>query len=251
MLPVLFSLLLGVSGCGNRDKGIMENTRSADLVIYGGTSAAVTAAVQASEMGKEVVIVCPDAHLGGMSASGLGFTDTGDKAVIGGLAREFYHRLYLHYQQDSNWKWESRSGYGNVGQGNVAIDGEYRTMWIFEPSAAEKVFEALLAEQHVAVYREEYLDRDGGVEMTEGAIRAITSLSGKRFEGRVFLDATYEGDLMAAAGVSCQVGREGNDVYGEQWNGVQKGVFHHGHHFRTPISAYRNLGRRAGRERYG
>jgi hypothetical protein len=242
MLPVLFSLLLAVSGCGNRGEGMGQNTRRADLIIYGGTSAAVTAAVQASRMGKEVIIVCPDRHLGGMSSSGLGFTDTGNKAVIGGLAREFYHRLYLHYQDEENWKWESRSDYGNVGQGNVAIDGEYRTMWIFEPSAAEKVFEALLAEQHIPVYREEYLDRAGGVEMKEGTIRAITSLSGKRFEGKVFIDATYEGDLMAASGISYHVGREGEEVYGEKWNGIQKGVFHHGHYFRTPISAYRVAG---------
>ena len=64
-------------------------------------------------MGKSVLVVSPDKHLGGLSAGGLGFTDTGNKAVIGGLAREFYHRLYLHYQQDSAWKWQKREEYGN------------------------------------------------------------------------------------------------------------------------------------------
>ncbi len=173
-----------------------------------------------------------------MTLSGLGFTDTGNKAVIGGLAREFYHRLYLHYQEDDAWKWQERSGYGNIGQGNVAIDGEYRTMWIFEPSAAEGVFEELIREYSIPVYREEYLNRESGVEVSSGSIRSVTTLSGKRFAGKVFIDATYEGDLMAAAGISYHTGREAVDVYGEVWNGVQTGILHHGHHFKTHISPY-------------
>jgi hypothetical protein len=80
----------------------------ADLIIYGGTSAAITAAVQAVKMGKSVLVVSPDKHLGGLSSGGLGFTDTGQKEVIGGLAREFYHRLYLHYQNDSAWQWQKK-----------------------------------------------------------------------------------------------------------------------------------------------
>ena len=80
-----------------------------DVVIYGGTSAAVIAAVEVSQAGKSVVIVCPDKHLGGLTSGGLGFTDTGNKAVIGGLAREFYHRIWQHYQQDDAWKWQTQS----------------------------------------------------------------------------------------------------------------------------------------------
>ena len=76
-----------------------------DVVIYGGTAAAVTAAVQATVMGKTVVIVSPDRHLGGLSSGGLGFTDTGNKAVIGGLAREFYHRVWRHYDSPAAWAW--------------------------------------------------------------------------------------------------------------------------------------------------
>ena len=111
--------------------------------IYGGTAAAVIAAVQAKKMGKSVVIVCPDKHLGGLSSGGLGFTDTGNKAVIGGLSREFYHRVWQHYDQPAAWKWQKREEYGNKGQGTPAIDGEQRTMWIFEPHVAEQVFEDL------------------------------------------------------------------------------------------------------------
>jgi len=158
--------------------------------------------------------------------------------VIGGLARNFYHRLYLHYQQSTSWPWQERSEYGNKGQGNAAIDGNNRTMWIFEPHAAEMAFDQLIKDNAVPLYREEWLDRDGGVRVKGTAIKSIQTLSGKIFKGRVFIDATYEGDLMAAAGVSYHVGREGCDVYGEQWNGVQTGVLHHGHHFTTDISPY-------------
>jgi hypothetical protein len=213
--------------------------KDADIVIYGGTCAAVTAAVQADHMGKSVVIVCPEKHLGGMSSGGLGFTDTGDKSVIGGLSREFYHRLWLHYQKPESWRWQKPEEFGNRGQGTPAIDLERRTMWIFEPHAAEQVFEDFIAECEIPVYRDEWLDRESGVHKDGVRIVSITTLSGKTFTGRMFIDATYEGDLLAGAGVSYHVGREGNDRYGEQYNGVQKDVRHHGHYFKAPISPYR------------
>src|SRR4026208_2447237 len=108
-----------------------------DLVIYGGTSAAITAAVQARRMGKTVVVVSPDEHLGGLSSGGLGVTDTGDKSVIGGLSREFYQRIWGKYDKPAAWKWQTREEYGNKGQGTPAIDGAQRTMWTFEPHRAE------------------------------------------------------------------------------------------------------------------
>src|SRR5690606_39663137 len=83
-----------------------EEVYRADVIVYGGTSAAVIAAVEVARSGKSVIVVSPDVHLGGLSSGGLGFTDTGDKSVIGGLAREFYHRVYLHYQNDEAWKWQ-------------------------------------------------------------------------------------------------------------------------------------------------
>jgi hypothetical protein len=212
-----------------------------DLVIYGGTSAGVIAAVQAKRMGKTVVIVGPDTHLGGLSSGGLGFTDTGNKAVIGGLSREFYHRIWQAYQRPETWKWQRREDYGNKGQGTPAIDGEQRTMWIFEPRVAEQVFEALVREHQIPVHRDEWLDRATGVTKSGGRITAIRTLSGRTYAGRMFIDATYEGDLMAAAGVEYHVGREAQRTYGEQWNGVQTGVLHHRHHFgalKTKISPY-------------
>jgi hypothetical protein len=213
-----------------------------DVVVYGGTSAGVIAAVQAKKMGKSVIVVGPDVHLGGLSSGGLGYTDTGNKAVIGGLARNFYHRVWVEYQKDSTWAWQRPEAFGNKGQGTVAMDKDERTMWIFEPSVAEKVFEDYVKEFGLTVLRDEWLDRAKGVRLADGRIAEITMLSGKKFAGKMFIDATYEGDLLAAAGVSYHVGREANSAYGEEWNGNQVGILHHGHHFgavKKPISAYK------------
>jgi FAD dependent oxidoreductase len=224
---LLVILLLSITSTA----GTQTPNRQYDLVVYGGTAAAVTAAVQARIMGKSVVIVSPDKHLGGLSSGGLGFTDTGDKAVIGGLARDFYHRVWRRYERPEAWKWEKREQYGAKGQGTPAIDGENRTMWIFEPHIAEEVFEDLIKEHKIIVHRDEWLDRNNGVKKDGARITSITALSGERYAGKMFIDATYEGDLMAAAGVDYHVGREANSVYGEKWNGVQTGVLHHRHHF--------------------
>ncbi|WP_256005008.1 FAD-dependent oxidoreductase [Pedobacter deserti] len=232
---ILLSFVLSAVNLHAQDK---PKTYNADIVIYGGTSAAITAAVQSAKLGKKVVVVSPDKHLGGLSAGGLGFTDTGNKEVIGGLAREFYHRVYLHYQTDTAWKWQTRQEYGNKGQGTPAIDGNERTMWIFEPHVAEKIMEDFVKEHGIQVYRNEWLNREKGVKKKSGKILSITTLSGKVFTGKVFIDATYEGDLMAASAVSYHVGRESNATYGEQWNGVQTGVFQHRHHFTSQIDPY-------------
>lgn len=230
---ILFILLALFSGYSNKN-------RKADVIIYGGTSAAIIAAVQVKKMGKSVIIVSPDKHLGGLSSGGLGFTDTGNKEVIGGLSREFYQRLYQHYQSDKAWKWQKRDEYGNKGQGTPAIDGANRTMWIFEPHAAEQVFEDFVKEYKLEIYRNEWLDRTTkGVIKKSGSIRSLRTLSGVRYHGKMFIDATYEGDLLAAAGIRYHVGREANKVYGEKWNGVQAGVFQHGHHFKSRISPYK------------
>jgi FAD-dependent oxidoreductase family protein len=212
-----------------------------DVVVYGGTSAGIIAAVQAKRMGKSVVVVAPEKHLGGLSAGGLGFTDTGDKSVIGGLSREFYQRVWSHYDTAAAWKWQKRDEYGNKGQGTPAMDGEHRTMWIFEPHVAEKVFEDFVKEYQIPVHRNEWLNRAAGVARQDGRITSLTTLSGRTYTGRMFIDATYEGDLMAAAGVSYHVGREAQATYGEKWNGVQIGILHHRHHFgvlKAPISPY-------------
>jgi hypothetical protein len=220
-LFLMVPFLLGLQG---------KTEKQADVIVYGGTSAGVIAAVQIAKMGKTVVIVSPEKHLGGLSSSGLGFTDSGNKAVIGGLSREFYQRIYKFYQNPEAWQWQKKEEYGGVGQGSPAIDGVNRTMWIFEPHVAEQVFEDFVKEYKIRVYRQEFLDRAHGVVIKDGKIQSLKTLAGNIYKGIIFIDATYEGDLMAAAGVSYQVGREANSVYGEEWDGVQTGNFPIKHH---------------------
>ena len=211
---------------------------SASIIVYGGTSAGVMAAVQAARMGETVILVGPDKHLGGLTAGGLGWTDAGQTQAVGGLAREFYHRIWQHYQNPEAWSWEEKEEYANVGQGTKAMKDDDQSMWVFEPHVAERVFDSLVEEHQINVFRDEWLDRENGVIMDQGRIRSITMLSGKTFAGKVFIDATYEGDLMAAAGISYHVGREANSVYNENWNGVQVGVYHHSHFFKDPVDPY-------------
>ncbi len=196
----------------------------ADLCIYGGTSAAVAAAVQATRMGKSVVIVCPERHLGGLSSGGLGYTDTGDKSVIGGISLEFYQRIARRYRQPDAWKWQKAP---ELPAGADDLMGR----WTFEPHVAEQVFEDFIREYKIPVYRGEWLKRTNGVQKVGSRIVSITTVDGRTYRAKIFLDATYEGDLMAAAGVEYEVGREANSVYGEQWNGIQPDAFHHRHRF--------------------
>jgi len=215
------------------------NSYQADVIVYGGTSAGVIAAVEVVQSGKSVILVTPDKHLGGLTAGGLGWTDTGKKEAIGGLSRDFYHRVWKHYANEDAWVWQKKGDYGGRGQGTRAIDGSKRTMWIFEPHVAEKIFEDYIRENRIKVYKEEWLNRDTGVVKKDNKIISITTLSGKTFKGKMFIDATYEGDLMASSGVAYHVGRESSDTYGEKWNGVQTGVLHHQHWFWENISPYK------------
>jgi hypothetical protein len=225
-----------------------------DVVIYGGTSGAVVAAVRAAMLGTSVVVVSPDAHLGGLSSGGLGYTDSGNTRAIGGLARDFYRRVWQHYQSPEAWKWQPRESFAGLGQGVNKTDVGDNSMWLFEPHVAEQIFDAWLEEHRIEVVRGALLDREKGVELgprgEAGAgprIVAITTLAGpagpaKRFAGKVFIDATYEGDLMAAAGVKYHVGREANSVYGEEWNGNQVGILHHKHYWAIPVDPFKEPG---------
>ena len=237
LLPVAFSLMMCFHWM------LIPTARAQavhDVVIYGGTSAGVISAVQAKRMGKSVVIVCPEKHLGGLSAGGLGWTDSGNKDAIGGLSRNFYHRVWKHYQTDAAWEWQEKSAFGNRNQSPPGKNGDGSTMWVFEPHVAEKVFEDFVRENQIAVHRQQYLDRvsGSGVEMKAGRISAIKTTDGRTFRGKMFIDATYEGDLMALAEVDYHVGREAEEVYGEKWNGVQVGVLHHKHWFKDSIDPY-------------
>lgn len=200
-------------------QSINAQTKKYDIVIYGGTSAGIAAAIQSSRMNKSVVLIEPTNRIGGLTTGGLGQTDIGNKQAIGGISREFYENIKKYYDDSDNWIWEEKSDYKDGGQTRTQ-KGE-PTMWTFEPSAALSVYFQMLKKEKVKLIYNERLNRDSGVEKENGKIISITMESGKKLVGKVFLDATYEGDLMATAGVSYTVGRESNDQYGETLNGVQ------------------------------
>jgi hypothetical protein len=206
-----------------------------DIVVYGGTSAGIVAAIQAKSMGKSVVLVEPSNHLGGLTTGGLGATDIGNKQVIGGLARAFYHRIWEHYQNDDAWVRETREAYNAR---NPRYDRNDKTMWTFEPHVAAVVYAQMLAEAQIVPLMNERLDRQHGVEKNGKQIESIAMESGRVFAGRAFIDATYEGDLMAAAGVAYHVGREANEVYGETLNGVEPKLNVKSHRFPQPVDPY-------------
>ncbi|WP_296704493.1 FAD-dependent oxidoreductase [Algoriphagus sp.] len=198
--------------------------QSYDIVIYGGTSAGVSAAIQASRMNKSVMLIEPSNRLGGLTTGGLGQTDIGNKQAIGGIAREFYQQIKLYYEQPENWIWQKRDEYVDGGQTRTK-EGE-DAMWTFEPSAALKVYHQMLEVEEVdIVFGERLLRSEGGIQKSDGKIHSITMESGKTYEGKMFMDATYEGDLMALAGVSYTVGRESNERYKESLNGVQANYY--------------------------
>ena len=197
-----------------------------DIVVYGGSSGGVTAAIQASRMGKKAVIVEPTQFLGGLTTGGLGATDIGNKKAIGGMSREFYHRIWKHYSNAASWTLQTRDDYYQKRpHGNSA--GE-ETMWTFEPHVATQVYDDMLKETKVTVVFGERLDLNKGAVKDGTRITKIIMESGREFEAAMFIDATYEGDLMAKAGVSYHVGREANAQYGETINGLQiAGARHH------------------------
>jgi FAD-dependent oxidoreductase family protein len=214
-----------------------------DLVIYGGTSAGVAAAVQARKMGKSVVLIEPTNRLGGLTTGGLGQTDIGNKAAIGGLAREFYEDVRKHYSDPTAWKWQQGDQYMDSGQTRTSVGED--AMWTFEPSAALTIYDSWVKEHGVEVVYGERLDRDSGVATTRSIpwrIVGIRMESGRSFRGKMFIDATYEGDLMAAANVRYTVGREANSQYGETLSGVQTGQARY-HQFVPGVDPYVEKGK--------
>ena len=197
--------------------GASPNTSQSDVIVYGATSGGVAAAVQAARMGKSVVLIEPGQHVGGLTSGGLGRTDIGNKGAIGGIARDFYQRVYRHYVNAAAWKHETRDQYVARAKGFVDAD----TMWGFEPHVAEEILRAMLADAGVATVFQERLDLARGVHKEGTRIVSIAMESGKVYAAKVFIDASYEGDLLARAGVRYATGREANAQYDETLDGVQ------------------------------
>jgi len=166
-----------------------------DLVVYGGTAGGVITAVAAARQGAKVALLEPGRHLGGMVSGGLGKTDHGKKETIGGLSLEFFKRVGRHYGEEITW--------------------------YFEPHVAERVFQEMIQEAGVQVFYQHRLKERGGVRKKGKQIVAIVMENGASFRAKIFADATYEGDLLAQAGVSCTWGREGASQYNESLAGVR------------------------------
>lgn len=208
--PVAEELVIGSEG-------------SYDVVVYGATSAGVTAAIAAKREGADVLLISQNEHIGGLTSSGLGATDMANKNVVGGISWEFYNRIYEYYKSDAAWTSETREEYfGIVGNGAIfgGKDDALKMQWVFEPKVAQQVFKEMLIDAGVPVVFNEPLDLDGGVNTADGRIVSVASESGKTYEAKVFIDCSYEGDLMAEAGVEYTVGREANATYGETMNGI-------------------------------
>lgn len=198
-------------------RGVTGSADAYDVVIYGGTAGGVAAAVQAARMGQRVALIEPGQHIGGMTSGGLSFTDTNWPAAVGGVSAEFYRRAARGYY------------------------GKTTAEWHFEPKVAEEIFEQMLRETSVTVYRGEALDLSTGVNKVGSRIESIVTESGRTIAGSMFIDASYEGDLMAKAGVSYTVGRESNDTYSERYNGVQTARAW-SHQFPKPVDPYVRAG---------
>lgn len=177
-----------------------------DICIYGGSSAGAIAAVTAAKRGKSVVLLQPGKHIGGLTSGGLGWTDYGRKHVIGGASREFYNRVGKLYGKNEEWQ--------------------------FEPRMASKVFTQLLEDHKVDVRLCQYVDT---VENSGGKITSAKMLGGLTVTASMWIDASYEGDLMARAGVTYTTGREANSVYNEELNGIQ---VRDKHQFSHPVDPY-------------
>lgn len=178
-----------------------------DLVVYGSTSGGVIAAIQAAKMNKSVLLINHATHIGGLTSSGLGATDSGKKAVIGGLSQEFYQRIGWYYKN------------GAIKEG---MPSSQASQWNFEPKVAEAIYVDWLKAYDIPVVNARLDRREGkGVTLDGKRIIAITMENGQTYRGKMFVDASYVGDLLAAAGVSHIVGREGNAKYNETLNGIQ------------------------------
>lgn len=169
----------------------------ADVIVYGGTSGGIAAAVAAARQGCTVVLIESSRHLGGLTTSGLGATDIGRQESIGGISREFYQRIKQHYAAVSAWRHGRPEDFSSDQH-----DPQADVMFFFEPHVAESLFGEMLREANVAVVFQERLDLRAGVSKQGARIVSLTMESGRTFRGRAFIDATYEGDLMAGAGDS-------------------------------------------------
>ncbi|KAG4276888.1 hypothetical protein FPRO04_14227 [Fusarium proliferatum] len=203
--------------------GVLSTTsHESDVIIYGNTVAALAAAIQTVRMNRTATLVFPTSRIGGLTTSGLGWTDSKDGNTIGGIAREFYGKVYEYYDNDDAWTRETRDDYlakHIEAQPGPAIGD--KVQWTFEPKVAEEILEKWIKDEGIPVFRNESILRtSSGVKKDGTVIKSFQTRSGSTFSGKMFIDAGYEGDLMETAGISYRVGREDKQEFDESAAGI-------------------------------
>ncbi|MEQ1829820.1 MAG: FAD-dependent oxidoreductase [Pirellula sp.] len=194
-----------------------------DVVVYGSTPSGIMASVQAAEMGKKTLLISPSKYIGGVMTSGLCATDMNSYRLIGGQPRKFFQKVNRYYQDPSVWRAETRDEYfaRSVKRVYTGKADSVEMQWVFEPHVALKIFREMLRDSNVSLADGERLELRNGVVKKGNVIESIRMESGKEYRAKMFIDTTYEGDLMARSGVSYFVGREPNSRYNERFNGVR------------------------------
>ncbi|TYR35421.1 FAD-dependent oxidoreductase [Sphingobacterium phlebotomi] len=216
-------ILLGVTTIYNLNVFANNEETTFDICVYGESASGVIAAVQAARMGKNVVLISKNEHVGGLATSGLTATDMNRNDMVGGLTREFYQRVYDYYLKPDVWKNENRDDFfvRAIKRTYRGKNDDRRMQWVYESKVAERIMLDMLEEAGVQLWTNERLDLKKGVKKKGREITEIMLESGKTVRAAIFIDTSYEGDLMAKAGVSYIVGRESNETYNETFNGYR------------------------------
>lgn len=229
ILVIIF--LLGVINC-------YSNTPKYDLCVYGESASGVIAAIQAARMGKKVVLLSKNNHVGGLVTSGLTATDMNRNDLVGGVTKEFYNRIYNYYLNKDAWFNQDRDSFmkSTLKRTYRGKNDKRQIQWVYESSVAENIMKEMLKESGVEVLYNHRLDLSKKVEKKDNVIECIYLDNGKSISSKMFIDSSYEGDLLARAGISYIVGRESNLQYGETYNGIRVN-YNQGTDL-TPISPY-------------
>lgn len=209
--------LFGFNMCATNKENVF------DICVYGESASGVMAAIQAARLGKNVVLISKNQHVGGLATSGLTATDMNRNDMVGGIAREFYQRIYAYYQDPTAWRNQDRDEFfiQSIRRTYRGKNDDRQMQWVYESKIAEKIMLDMLEEAGVKLWFNERLQLEDGVKKRGIKITTISMESGKTVNAKVFIDATYEGDLMAKAGISYTVGRESNATYNETFNGYR------------------------------
>lgn len=206
-----------------------------EVCVYGESASGVVAAIQSARLGKKTVLISKNNHVGGMATSGLTATDINRQDQVGGIAAEFYGRIWDYYAQEGVWRNQTREEFmiSTLKRTFTGKNDAREIQWVYESGVAENIMKQMLSEAGVEVLYNAPIDLEKGVKTKRGEIRSIRLLDGTTVKAKMFIDCSYEGDLMALAGVSHIIGRESTEQYGEDMAGIRKFNF-------IPTSPYLN-----------